>query len=84
MKKHYQATIDLEQSAGELAESWVNGNRNYVVDVLAGDHPGLAVLMIVQFAQEGLLSAVDCNSIANRLIDRRGEIALDDSIPFVE
>ena len=82
-RKHYTATIDLDRNCGDLLAQWRNGNRNDVVAALRDDHPGLAVLLIVQGAQDGTLSRDDCNVIANRLIDARGAIALDDSIPFV-
>ena len=75
MKKEYTACIDLDVCASELAESWINGNKSWVISMLKNDHPGLTALLIVQFGPFGdnLLSVSDCNEIANRVIDDRAE-----------
>jgi len=61
--------VDHDVSATELAESWVNGNRSWVIDNLKYRHPAITALTIVQGAQDGLLSVGDCNSIANMLME---------------
>ncbi|MCO6043343.1 hypothetical protein NG895_05435 [Aeoliella sp. ICT_H6.2] len=74
----YNATIDLETSAQGLAENWLNGNTGQVIDALASDHPGLAAVLITRHGPccgDGYLTAIDCRVIAQRLLDRRGELA---------
>lgn len=75
MKLNITATIDLEVSASELAESYINGNRNGVIQQLENDHPGLTALLLVQHGPGcgGKLSQSDCNTITNRLLDARAE-----------
>lgn len=35
-------TIDPELNIDELIESWTNGNREYVLDILENEHPAVA------------------------------------------
>lgn len=67
--------IDTDILAQEIIDSWVNGNITWVIDKLSTDHAGLTALVLVQGASDRSLSLADCNSIANRLIDRRQELA---------
>lgn len=74
----YTATIDLDTSARGLAEQWLNGNTSDVINALASDHPGLAAVLITRHGPccgDGYLTAIDCRVIAQRLLDRRGELA---------
>ena len=48
MRETYPARIDLDVTASDLAESWINGNRNHVIDILKIDHPGLVALLLTQ------------------------------------
>lgn len=73
---NYIAKIDLEVSARELVATYINGNRNEVIDALSTDHPGLLALVLVQGVQDGKLSRSDFNTIANRVIDRRRDLCL--------
>jgi len=84
MRKNYTATIDLEVCCSDLLGQWKNGNRKHVIDTLATDHPGLCALFLVQGILDGKLSKAECNTIANRLIDKRQAVCLDDNIPFIE
>ena len=63
----YQATIDPDAIASELAESWINGNKNDVIKTLSTDHPALTALVLL----DRVLMRPDRNEITNRLIDHR-------------
>ena len=65
--------IDPDANALELAQSWVSGNHNDVIHQLKTDHPGLTAAVIVQGTHDRILTAADCNTITNMLIDDRVE-----------
>ena len=71
-----------EPNVAELIESWINGNRSYVIDVLEANHPSLTAVMIVQGCSDETLSRADANSIANILTDRNVENISDGSISY--
>lgn len=68
-----QAITNLVETASELAESWVNGNRNFVIKALESGHPCLTAMLLVHLGPLGdeILDESDCQGIANRLIDAR-------------
>jgi len=63
--------ISPEANACEIAKSWVNGNRSWVIDQLKNDHPGLTAAVIVQGTHSSILTAADCNAITNLLVADR-------------
>ena len=74
--------VDHDISYTELAESWVNGNRSWVIDNLKMRHPAITALVIVQGSQDGLLDLGDCNSIANLLRDDLIEVRDSRGVEF--
>jgi hypothetical protein len=70
--------IDDQVSANDLIDSWKNGNKSYVLNKLANDHPGLTAMVIITGAIEKRLTLADCNEITNRLIDMRLELLIND------
>lgn len=68
--------IDEEASVDALLDSYINGNKSYVLDTLKNDHPGLAVFFITEGIKSQRLSLSDVNIITNKLIDDRRELLL--------
>jgi hypothetical protein len=66
-------TIDPDLTVSELLAAWRLGEREQVLDILAGDHPGLAALFLSQVAREIGLGLTAFNTAVNGLIDRRVE-----------
>lgn len=57
-----------DPSVGELAESWINGNRNTVIQALWSYPPHIAAAVVLELVHRGLRE--DANAVTNRLIDR--------------
>lgn len=55
---------ELVQRAGELAESWVNGNRSEVFEQLEAHGPELALLFVNQM---GVLKGIFLGDLAREL-----------------
>ena len=62
-------SVDHDVSGSALIESWINGNKGWVINNLKMRHPAIAASVIVQGAQDGTLTLGDCNSITNMLMD---------------
>lgn len=67
-------TIDPDAQARAIIDSWINGNRNEVIQALANDHAGLTALVLYMGFEENQLSVNDLRILINNLIDLRIEI----------
>jgi len=70
-KVAYTARVDLDVSARDLVETWINGNRNEVIKALTDDHPGLTALFLHHALEKKGFDRSDFNTVVNRLIDYR-------------
>lgn len=59
-----------KSAAKRLVVSWINGNRNNVVDTLIESHAGLVATVLTH----RLLNKGDKKDLTKRLVDRRIEI----------
>ena len=63
--------INPDINIQELVNSWINGNRIHVLDILENEHPALTAMMLVVGSYDRTLNVNECNTITNMLSDRR-------------
>lgn len=71
VKTDRRIIIDATVSVAELLDSWVYGNRVYVIATLKYDHPGLAAMFIIEGIKNHQLKTSDVNTVVNLLMDDR-------------
>lgn len=69
--------IDVEISVSQMIENWKNGNCKEVLEALKEDHPGLTAMFMLEGIRSKVLKEIDCNRIANILIEDRMELCKD-------
>lgn len=60
-----------DHNISQLLKTFINGNRNEVIDTLEADHPGLTAMFLVVGIHSKRLDRADCNVVCNLLMDRR-------------
>ena len=63
-----------DHKVSEMIESYVNGNKNDVIQILDSDHPALAAMFIYTAITSKKLDRGDVNTIVNRLLEKRTEL----------